>query len=164
MVAQSAFHQRRGPYIANGLAQLYRIPCRHGYFRGQAGILGSIAVGMADHHGHAHGLVLIDRFHGTGCCGTDRCPLFRGDVDAVVDPPVPGSLIIHQAIHGIVGNGLTFHRQPGLQRLLLGCLGLGNMTGHGGLKLFRLQNGCRNRFRLLDRLHRLRLFRCRCLL
>ena len=84
---------------------------------------------MADNHGVAHGVVLVDGVNLAVRGSADLSPRVRGDVHAVVDAPVPGGLIVAQRLHGVGGDLLAGNRRRGLERLLRG--------GSGGCTLSR---------------------------
>ena len=45
--------------------------------------------------------------------GADGSTGFCGNIDAIVNPPVPGGGIIAQTVHGVAGNGLAGNRHAG---------------------------------------------------
>ncbi len=68
---------------------------------GKAGILGGVAPVMADHHGGAHLVILIDGIHLAVCRRMDLGPGFGGKIHPVVHPPISGGLVVAQALHGV---------------------------------------------------------------
>ena len=96
---------------------------------------------MADHHRIAQSLVLVDGVDLPVSGSHHRRAFFRSQVDAVVDPPVPGGLVVAQSLHGVSGDGFPGYGRNGLQHLLLrgsgnrlpGCAaGFLRSTGLGG--------------------------------
>ena len=94
MAAQGGLNQCGFPHTADLLAQGHLVTNLHGYILRQAGILGSITPVVGDHHGVTHGIVLEDPGDPAVGGSADRGAGLGGNVHAVVDPPVPGGLVI----------------------------------------------------------------------
>ena len=94
VIAHGGLQQRGAAYTADGLSRFHLITHADGHILGKTGILGHIAAVVADHHGMAQGIVLVDGILRAVSGGADGTAGFRGDVNAVVDPPVPGGLVV----------------------------------------------------------------------
>jgi len=162
MITDGSFQKCGIAHIADGLTQLYGIAGLDQHLLRQAGILGDIAIFMPDHHGHAHGLILIDGIHrAVGGCA-DLGAFLSGNIHAVVHPPIPCRGIIAEIVHGVDGHGLPLNGGCGLHRLAgdrycgfgsLGTVGrlLLGLSSHGGNIILYHRQGGRCRYILICR-------------
>ena len=106
---QGGLQQGSGADTPNLLPQGNGVPGGYSDLLGQTGIFGGVATFVTDDHGGTHGFVVVDGVDGAVSGSQDRGPFFRGDVHTVVDPPVPGGLIIAERFHGILCHGLAVY-------------------------------------------------------
>ena len=147
MAAQGCLHDCGGTHIADGLSHGHRVPGHHRRVFRQIGIAGGVAVVVTDDHAVAQRIVFIDGVNLAVGGGTHRGTGLCGQVNAVVNPPVPGGLVVAEDLHGVAADGIPFHGGGGFQgglrcrgsrgrRLRLG----GGWGGSLGLRLG--SNGC----------------------
>ena len=85
VVADGALQQGGIAHLADLLPGLYLVPGLDGNVRVQTGIAGGVAALVADHPGHAHGFVIVDREHLPGRGGADLRACLGGNVNADFD-------------------------------------------------------------------------------
>ncbi len=153
MVSDGRFQQGGIAHIADSLTGSHRIPGRNLQVRAKTAVLGHIAAFVADHHGRSHRVILVDGINLAVCRRHHHRARLCGIVNAAVNAPVPGGLVIAQGIHCIICDHITVHRLCDLAGQLPFCgfgspIGSGDIAGLGGYCLYPVldlsaHGGCR---------------------
>ena len=110
MLRKSTLHKGSTAHGTDRLSKAYLVTGLHKNLISKACVVGGVAVLMADHNSHPHCIVFIDRIDFPIRCGCYLCSCQRRIVAAIMDSPIPGGLVITQALHGIFCHHFPLYR------------------------------------------------------